>query len=429
MISEPGRYIEEYLDAGCDSITIHVEIDEPIEPTLRAIRAAGRAAGLAVRPGTPLDGARAVRGPDRHRDDHDRRAGLRRSDVHARRAARQDRPRRATLLRHKLVGGEVHVDGGINRETAEYRRCARGRHPRRRLGAVRQGPRHGARDPPHQGARRRGLPVRTERRRAADPARQDGPSSRRLPKHLAQRFMDEIEATAGSRSSCCAATARSIPTACATTTCSCPATVEVDRPTSATTRTGSDACWREAAAWRAVVPERRRMREGAAAAGDVGPRSRVDGATVGEIGAGLLILLGVGARRRRRRRGRAGATRGRTAHLPRRRGPDEPLAARRRRRRAGRLAVHAVRGHAAGATAGVHGRGRRRSSRSALRGVRRRRCGGSAWRWRPDGSVPRWRSRWSTTGRSRSGSTPRIADRRRGDPGARGQRRVDTGMP
>src|SRR5439155_19637331 len=42
MISEPGRYIHEYIDAGCDSITIHVEIEEPIEPTLRAIRQAGR---------------------------------------------------------------------------------------------------------------------------------------------------------------------------------------------------------------------------------------------------------------------------------------------------------------------------------------------------------------------------------------------------
>ena len=45
MISEPGRYVQEYIDAGCDSITFHVEIDEPIEPTLLAIRAAGRAAG------------------------------------------------------------------------------------------------------------------------------------------------------------------------------------------------------------------------------------------------------------------------------------------------------------------------------------------------------------------------------------------------
>src|SRR6185369_15302040 len=54
MISEPGRYIDEYLDAGCDSITFHVEVDEDIAATLRAIRAAGRAAGLAVKPATPL---------------------------------------------------------------------------------------------------------------------------------------------------------------------------------------------------------------------------------------------------------------------------------------------------------------------------------------------------------------------------------------
>ena len=118
MISEPGRYIEEYLDAGCDSITFHVEIDEPIEPTLRAIRDAGRAAGLAVRPGTPLTalepyaplldnilimtvepgfGGQAFMG-----------------DVLAAKAAGA-----RELLRHKRYGGELHVDGGINRETAE----------------------------------------------------------------------------------------------------------------------------------------------------------------------------------------------------------------------------------------------------------------------------------------------------------------------
>ncbi len=118
MISEPGRYLPEYLDAGCDSITFHVEIDEPIEPTLRAIRAAGRAAGLAVRPGTPLSalepyaelldivlimtvepgfGGQAFMG-----------------DVLA---AKADGAR--ALLAHKLYGGEIHADGGINRETAE----------------------------------------------------------------------------------------------------------------------------------------------------------------------------------------------------------------------------------------------------------------------------------------------------------------------
>ncbi len=60
MVSEPGRFLDGYLDAGCDSITIHVEIDEPIEPTLRRIRAAGRNAGLAVKPATPLSASSRI---------------------------------------------------------------------------------------------------------------------------------------------------------------------------------------------------------------------------------------------------------------------------------------------------------------------------------------------------------------------------------
>jgi ribulose-phosphate 3-epimerase len=55
MISEPGRWTEPFLDAGCDSITFHVEVDAPqVRPALERIRAAGRSAGLSVRPGTPL---------------------------------------------------------------------------------------------------------------------------------------------------------------------------------------------------------------------------------------------------------------------------------------------------------------------------------------------------------------------------------------
>jgi ribulose-phosphate 3-epimerase len=119
MISEPGRYIQEYLDAGCDSITIHVEIDEPIEPTLRAIRAAGRAAGLSLKPGTPLSALEPYQelldiimvmtvepgfGGQSFMKDVAREKLL---------AARH-------LLRHKAHGAEVHVDGGINRETAEF---------------------------------------------------------------------------------------------------------------------------------------------------------------------------------------------------------------------------------------------------------------------------------------------------------------------
>ena len=62
MISNPARYIDEFIAAGCNSITIHVEIDEPIEPTLRLIRRAGRRAGLALKPATPLAALEPYRG-------------------------------------------------------------------------------------------------------------------------------------------------------------------------------------------------------------------------------------------------------------------------------------------------------------------------------------------------------------------------------
>ncbi len=118
MVDEPGRYIDEYLDAGCDSITFHVEIEEEIAPTLRRIRAAGRAAGLAVKPATPLSALEPYQelldivlvmtvepgfGGQAFMKDVARAKLL---------AARD-------LLRHKSFGGEVHVDGGVNRETAE----------------------------------------------------------------------------------------------------------------------------------------------------------------------------------------------------------------------------------------------------------------------------------------------------------------------
>ena len=55
MIANPGEFIDDYIDAGCDSITIHVQVDEPIEPTLRRIRSPGAAAGWHVSPETPLE--------------------------------------------------------------------------------------------------------------------------------------------------------------------------------------------------------------------------------------------------------------------------------------------------------------------------------------------------------------------------------------
>lgn len=53
MISRPDKYLDDYLKAGCDAITIHIEaVPEPLE-LLKRIRGAGRQAGLAISPKTP----------------------------------------------------------------------------------------------------------------------------------------------------------------------------------------------------------------------------------------------------------------------------------------------------------------------------------------------------------------------------------------
>ncbi|MFI5225584.1 MAG: ribulose-phosphate 3-epimerase, partial [Candidatus Limnocylindrales bacterium] len=118
MISEPGRYIEEYLDAGCDSISFHVEIDEAVAPTLRRIREAGRAAGLAVKPGTPLTALEPYRELLDIVTVMTVEPGFGGQSFMADVARAKLLPARA-LLAHKLHGAEVHVDGGVNRETAE----------------------------------------------------------------------------------------------------------------------------------------------------------------------------------------------------------------------------------------------------------------------------------------------------------------------
>lgn len=54
MISRPDHYLQRFIDAGSDMITVHVEAEHDVCETLRRIRAAGRLAGLALNPATPI---------------------------------------------------------------------------------------------------------------------------------------------------------------------------------------------------------------------------------------------------------------------------------------------------------------------------------------------------------------------------------------
>jgi len=54
MISEPGRYAEQFVEAGASMVSVHVEIDPHLNRTLTGIKSHGAQAGVAINPATPL---------------------------------------------------------------------------------------------------------------------------------------------------------------------------------------------------------------------------------------------------------------------------------------------------------------------------------------------------------------------------------------
>ena len=54
MISEPGRYAAQFVEAGAQMVSVHVEIDPHLHRTLVSIKDKGAQAGIAINPATPL---------------------------------------------------------------------------------------------------------------------------------------------------------------------------------------------------------------------------------------------------------------------------------------------------------------------------------------------------------------------------------------
>jgi len=55
MIEEPQRYIDRFLDAGADMISVHQEADPHLQRALQMIRDGGAKAGIAINPATPAE--------------------------------------------------------------------------------------------------------------------------------------------------------------------------------------------------------------------------------------------------------------------------------------------------------------------------------------------------------------------------------------
>lgn len=55
MVNRPERFIDDFIDAGSDIITVHPEASIHLHRTLQQIREKGAKAGVSLNPSTPLD--------------------------------------------------------------------------------------------------------------------------------------------------------------------------------------------------------------------------------------------------------------------------------------------------------------------------------------------------------------------------------------
>ncbi len=115
MISEPLKYIEDFIRAGADIITFHVECESDIIETIEKIKSLSCKVGLSVKPGTPVEKVFP------YLDDIDMVLVMTVEPGFGGQSFMGDMCEKIVTLRKKLdeIGKttDIQVDGGINEET------------------------------------------------------------------------------------------------------------------------------------------------------------------------------------------------------------------------------------------------------------------------------------------------------------------------
>ena len=117
MILSPGLWATRYVDAGCESVAIHVEAPDQHRATLDAIRDSGGRAGLAIDPETPIESLASFG------DELDFALVMTVKSGFGGQSYRAEAAKRMAAIR-TLIGERgghpfpLHVDGGINPTTA-----------------------------------------------------------------------------------------------------------------------------------------------------------------------------------------------------------------------------------------------------------------------------------------------------------------------
>jgi ribulose-phosphate 3-epimerase len=111
MIERPDRQVEEFIAAGADGITIHVEADPHAYRTMTAVREGGARAGLALNPGTPAEAGSALAAVA------DTMLCMTVNPGWGGQSFIGSSPRKLALLREIAPSSALEVDGGIDIDT------------------------------------------------------------------------------------------------------------------------------------------------------------------------------------------------------------------------------------------------------------------------------------------------------------------------
>lgn len=118
MISQPLNYIDDFVLAGADIITFHVESNSDIQKTIDKILAAGCKAGLSVKPNTPIEEVYP------YLDKLDMVLVMTVEPGFGGQSFMEDMMPKISELRSKCPNLDIQVDGGINEETVKIAACA-----------------------------------------------------------------------------------------------------------------------------------------------------------------------------------------------------------------------------------------------------------------------------------------------------------------
>ncbi len=113
MMDEPERWLDVFLDAGADVLTVHAEVcpeTEKLREMIRRIHDRGAKAGIALKPGTPAEGIRLLL------EETDLILTMTVEPGFGGQKLHTEVPDKIALLRSWGYAGEIEADGGITLE-------------------------------------------------------------------------------------------------------------------------------------------------------------------------------------------------------------------------------------------------------------------------------------------------------------------------